>query len=500
MARVTETKYWDKDGKEHVGYITDAGVTLTNPNDPNSTVAAGSIVQSVGGDYWIKGENGSTKYTGPVPGSSSKPTVSSGNTTSSASSGIVSTGSGTSSPVSSGTPVKGTTQNGRYYTEIKDALGNTYNGYIDTATGKSYHSDGRPLDVGERVQAIGGDWYFMSPNGGVAYNPSDQYQVGIMSEIQAKEIARQQTEQQIADIRAQLPELNRQYDRLARGNWVNYRLGERDLDQQLAAAGYTGGLAESSKVGLYGDYMTNYAEGETARAQAIDEINRQIAKAKADGNAAGLEITLQYGQMIADALAQKRAEQAQAEATAWERKWQEAQLAAQYGNFSLLGELIDGLDVAGLTAAWKAQNTPRYTSSRSSGGYTGKTGTGGSSTAQEASLFEAMRDSGNPYSYLQQNYKKLGIAYSGLEGVWQEYQEWVEKNPAKGTQGWNYSRLMDFLDRSYDSGGMFGLTRADVEKLLSEQNELGAITVDEYAALLKRYGFKPLDYLEWVQE
>lgn len=489
MARVTETKYWDKDGKEHVGYITDAGVTLTNPNDPNSTVAAGSIVQSVGGDYWIKGENGSTKYTGPVPGSSSKPTVSSGNTTSSASSGIVSTGSGTSSPVSSGTPAKGTTQNGRYYTTIKDALGNTYNGYIDTATGKSYHSNGQRLNVGDIVEGAGGVQWLMTQNGGVRYDPNDPEQRLVLSEVVNQELAKQRTEQQIADIEAQLPALNQQYDRLARGNWVNYRLGERDLDQQLAAAGYTGGLAESSKVGLYGDYMTNYAEGETARAQAIDEINRQIANAKADGNAAGIEITLQYASLVADALAQKQTAQAQEAA----RELEMAILGTQYGVFGPLGELIDGLDVEGLTAAWKAQNTPQYTSSRSSGGYTKNAGTGGSSTAQEADLFEEMRNSGRPYAYLQQNYKKFGVAYSGLEGVWQEYQEWVEN---KNLDIDKINRWLDAAERNINSAkGQAELTYRGItwEQALGEAivaaYQSGALTRAEATHIANQLGF-----------
>lgn len=75
---------------------------------------------------------------------------------------------------------------------------------------------------------------------------------------QANEAARQAALQQaLGNYGLQKDTLAQQADDAARQAYISRMIAERDLGQQLAAAGYTGGMAESSRLGLLTNYETN---------------------------------------------------------------------------------------------------------------------------------------------------------------------------------------------------------------------------------------------------
>lgn len=75
---------------------------------------------------------------------------------------------------------------------------------------------------------------------------------------QANEAARQAALQQaLGNYGLQKDTLAQQADDAARQAYISKMIAERDLGQQLAAAGYTGGMAESSRLGLLTNYETN---------------------------------------------------------------------------------------------------------------------------------------------------------------------------------------------------------------------------------------------------
>lgn len=47
-------------------------------------------------------------------------------------------------------------------------------------------------------------------------------------------------------------------------------------------------------------------------------------------------------------------------------------------------------------------------------------------------LFQNMYNSGSPYSYLNSYYKDYGVAYKGLEGVWDDYENWASSRTYGG--------------------------------------------------------------------
>lgn len=75
---------------------------------------------------------------------------------------------------------------------------------------------------------------------------------------QANEAARQAALQQaLGNYGLQKDTLAQQADDAARQAYISRMIAERDLGQQLAAAGYTGGMAESSRLGLLTNYENN---------------------------------------------------------------------------------------------------------------------------------------------------------------------------------------------------------------------------------------------------
>lgn len=75
---------------------------------------------------------------------------------------------------------------------------------------------------------------------------------------QANEAARQAALQQaLGTYGLQKDTLAQQADDAARQAYISRMIAERDLGQQLAAAGYTGGMAEASRLGLLTNYENN---------------------------------------------------------------------------------------------------------------------------------------------------------------------------------------------------------------------------------------------------
>ena len=107
---------------------------------------------------------------------------------------------------------------------------------------------------------------------------------------------------------SQKEQVNQQYDDLARQLYIQRIMNERDLPQQMAAMGYTGGITESSALGLQTSYADALRQGETQRINTIANLEQAIRQAELEGNrelAAQLSSLAQNTMgLYADALAQ----------------------------------------------------------------------------------------------------------------------------------------------------------------------------------------------------
>ena len=82
----------------------------------------------------------------------------------------------------------------------------------------------------------------------------------------------------------QKTQVNQQYDDLARQLYIQRRQQELNLPQQMAAMGYTGGITESSALGLQTSYADALRQGETQRINTIASLEQAIRQAELEGN------------------------------------------------------------------------------------------------------------------------------------------------------------------------------------------------------------------------
>lgn len=76
--------------------------------------------------------------------------------------------------------------------------------------------------------------------------------------------------------------VNQAMDKSNKDAFVNMKIAERDLPQQMAASGVTGGLTESSLLGLRSNYGNTYADNERARINELNNLDVSAAQNIAD--------------------------------------------------------------------------------------------------------------------------------------------------------------------------------------------------------------------------
>lgn len=161
------------------------------------------------------------------------------------------------------------------------------------------------------------------------------------------------------DVQGQRDKLNRQYDGLNTQLYRDYMLRKKILPQQLSAQGISGGLSETTNLGLEAAYQDGLNQNERARYDALADID-------AKGSSAELSILRDY-----------RAEAAE-----------RAKMMASIGDFSgykALGYTDE--QIAAIQAYYDAANTPVYyrrsTKPVSETGYSTQRPTTGSIKASE---------------------------------------------------------------------------------------------------------------------
>lgn len=170
------------------------------------------------------------------------------------------------------------------------------------------------------------------------------------------------TQQAINKIQQQIESLNQQYQSTNKQLYADYMLSKKNLPQQLAALGYTGGLTESSLMGLDTSYGASLAENERNRLTDVSNLESGISDAELQAaqdlatqrqsiNSDYLSNYATYAQVLQQ---QKNYENEQAQEEASNEADNElavAKVKAQYGDFTGMAAIY-GADVA---AAMKAE-------------------------------------------------------------------------------------------------------------------------------------------------
>lgn len=104
-------------------------------------------------------------------------------------------------------------------------------------------------------------------------------------------------EQAISNYNQQIAQTEQESGKLARQAYVAKMMGQKNLDQKLAAEGYAGGMADSQRIGTELEYQNRLSEIEQQRLLTVQELQNAIAQAKLSGD-------LQTAQELASYLSQ----------------------------------------------------------------------------------------------------------------------------------------------------------------------------------------------------
>ena len=107
---------------------------------------------------------------------------------------------------------------------------------------------------------------------------ADQYSAQTQARIQAA------VQQAVNGYNQQIETTNRDSDELARQAYIAKMLGQKNLDQQLSAAGYTGGMADSQRIQAETAYQNNLKDIELQKAETIRQLQQAIQDARLAGD------------------------------------------------------------------------------------------------------------------------------------------------------------------------------------------------------------------------
>ena len=227
----------------------------------------------------------------------------------------------------------------------------------------------------------------------------------------------------------QIAQTEQDSGKLARQAYVAKMMGQKNLDQQLAAEGYAGGMADSQRIQTELDYQNQLSEIEQQRLLTVRELESAITQAQLSGDLQTAQELAAYLQQVqgqwADYISQR---QQMDNSNYWNRQQMDEQTRAsayeRVMNLLSAGITPDSatLTAAGISAQEAAQILRYYGGGASSGG-TGGTGGGSSSGGGSGAGTNSYRGGGG-YSngslstaQVQQLQRALGVTADGKWGA-----------------------------------------------------------------------------------
>lgn len=146
--------------------------------------------------------------------------------------------------------------------------------------------------------------------------------------------------------------VNRTADEAQRQNFVESQIQQRNMGQQMAASGLSGGAAETTLLGIANAYGTNRRMTESERLQQVgaleDSYAQQKAAAEADYNTSMSDIAGDYAEQIAAARQAEADRQAQllAQKYAADVKAQQAAAEGDAAQAAADGEIYSDLGIS----------------------------------------------------------------------------------------------------------------------------------------------------------
>ena len=140
-----------------------------------------------------------------------------------------------------------------------------------------------------------------------------------------------------------------EYQKKANDLSVQYERNRQNFNNQAAATGINSGTASQAALARGGEYQRDFGNLRTAEANATAEADRQMAN-----------LTAEYQANIRAALADNDYKKAQALLdeynNSYQRDLKNAQILAEFGDFSAFANLYGADQAKNMEAVWRAQN------------------------------------------------------------------------------------------------------------------------------------------------
>ena len=140
-----------------------------------------------------------------------------------------------------------------------------------------------------------------------------------------------------------------EYQKKANDLSVQYERNRQNFNNQAAATGINSGVASQAALARGGEYQRDFGNLRTAEANATAEADRQMAN-----------LTAEYQANIRAALADNDYKKAQALLdeynNSYQRDLKNAQILAEFGDFSAFANLYGADQAKNMEAVWRAQN------------------------------------------------------------------------------------------------------------------------------------------------
>lgn len=200
-------------------------------------------------------------------------------------------------------------------------------------SGGSYDYTG-PMSYSDYIQRVGGD----------------DYQAAVQRAIEA------QVQAATDQYNSQIKDAGQDYEEAARRAYVSKMMSQRNMDQELAANGIYGGMADSQRIATETNYENDLTDLTTQYQSTIADLQQAITSAKLAGDAQAAESMASYLSQVqaqyASYLQNERGIQAEIDMFNRQLTAQQAQAAQSYSSggsgYSSGG---GGYDNGGLTAA-----------------------------------------------------------------------------------------------------------------------------------------------------
>lgn len=120
-------------------------------------------------------------------------------------------------------------------------------------------------------------------------------------EQRLREAVNAQVQQAVNDYNRQIEQAGTSYEDAARRAYINKMLSRRNMDQELAASGVYGGMADSQRIAAEADYQNDLTDLETQYNDTMAQLQQAITAARLSGDA-------QIAEQMANYLSQVQSE------------------------------------------------------------------------------------------------------------------------------------------------------------------------------------------------